>query len=180
MVSFLPDERRSMTETRLKAHLATALGGCCAEKIIFDERSTGAQGDYKQVTALARSMICDWGMNENLGPLSLGGGDDEIFLGKGFARGRHISEETAQAIDQEIRKLVSEAEATALCLLRENSDKLHVLAQALLDYEVLDDVELDLVLTGEELARDSVRQESEQDSNTQGTDDSAGGVEQGT
>ncbi|MFT7694565.1 MAG: hypothetical protein ACI8P2_003198, partial [Candidatus Latescibacterota bacterium] len=66
------------------------------------------------------------------------------------------------------------------CLLRENSDKLHVLAQALLDYEVLDDVELDLVLTGEELARDSVRRESEQDSNTQGTDDSAGDVEQGT
>ena len=86
MVSFLADERRSLTETRLKAHLATALGGCAAEKLVFAERSTGAQGDYQQVTRLARSMVCDWGMNEKLGPLSLGGGDTEVFLGKEFGR----------------------------------------------------------------------------------------------
>ena len=72
MVSFLADERRSLTETRLKAHLATALGGCAAEKLIFAERSTGAQGDYQQVTRLARSMVCDWGMNEELGPPLIG------------------------------------------------------------------------------------------------------------
>ena len=126
MVSFLADERRSLTETRLKAHLATALGGCAAEKLIFAERSTGAQGDYQQVTRLARSMVCDWGMNEELGPLSLGG-EDEVFLGKELARSRHISEETAQAVDREIRKLVVEAEETALRLLGDNEDKLHSL-----------------------------------------------------
>ncbi len=158
MVSFLPDERRSVTETRLKAHLATALGGCCAERIIFFERSTGAQGDYKQVAALARSMICEWGMNENLGPLSLASGDDEIFLGKGFARHTQISDETAQAIDGEIRRLVQEAEAAATKILKENTEKLHVIAQALLEYEVLDDVELDCVLAGQELDRQPVRQ----------------------
>ena len=163
MVSFLADERRSLTETRLKAHLATALGGCTAEKLIFAERSTGAQGDYQQVTRLARSMVCDWGMNEDLGPLSLGGGDDEVFLGKDFTRSRHLSEETAQAVDREIRKLVVEAEETALRILGENEDKLHSLARALLAYEVLDDPEIDQVLAGEPLARKPVRDLTDED-----------------
>ena len=163
MVSFLADERRSLTETRLKAHLATALGGCAAEKLIFAERSTGAQGDYQQVTRLARSMVCEWGMNEELGPLSLGGGDDEVFLGKEFTRSRHLSEETAQAVDREIRKLVVEAEETALRILGEKEDKLHSLARALLAYEVLDDAEIDQVLAGEPLARKPVRTLSDED-----------------
>ena len=154
MVSFLADERRSVTETQLRAHLATALGGCCAESLIFNERSTGAQGDYKQVTALAHSMICDWGMNKNLGPLSLGGDDQEIFLGKEFGRARNISERTAEAIDQEIRDLVLDAERIAAELLAENQAKLEGLAQALLEYEVLDDVEIDRILKGEPLERD--------------------------
>jgi cell division protease FtsH len=155
MVSFLADERRSVTEPRLRAHLATALGGCCAESLIFNERSTGAQGDYKQVTALAHSMICDWGMNKNLGPLSLSGDDQEVFLGKEFARMRNISERTAEAIDQEIRELVLDAEKTAAELLSENEAKLEALAQALLEYEVLDDVEIECILRGESLDRDS-------------------------
>ena len=163
MVSFLADERRSLTETRLKAHLATALGGCAAEKLIFAERSTGAQGDYQQVTRLARSMVCEWGMNEGLGPLSLGGSDDEVFLGKEFTRSRHLSEETAQAVDREIRKLVVEAEQTALRLLRESEGKLHSLARALLAYEVLDDAEIDQVLAGEPLSREPVRALSAED-----------------
>ena len=163
MVSFLADERRSLTETRLKAHLATALGGCTAEKLIFAERSTGAQGDYQQVTRLARSMICDWGMNEELGPLSLGGGDDEVFLGKEFTRSRQMSEETAQAVDREVRKLVVEAEETALRILGEKEDKLHSLARALLAYEVLDDAEIDQVLAGDPLAREPVRTLSDED-----------------
>ena len=163
MVSFLADERRSLTETRLKAHLATALGGCAAEKLIFAERSTGAQGDYQQVTRLARSMVCEWGMNEGLGPLSLGGSDDEVFLGKEFTRSRHLSEETAQAVDREIRKLVVAAEQTALRLLGESEDKLHSLARALLAYEVLDDAEIDQVLAGEPLSREPVRALSAED-----------------
>jgi cell division protease FtsH len=153
MVSFLADERRSITETRLRAHLATALGGCCAEKLIFNERSTGAQGDYKQVTALARSMVCDWGMNHGLGPLSLGGEDDEIFVGREFARRRAFSDRTAEAIDQEVRELVLDAERIATELLRQHLDRLRLLAGALLEFEVLDDVEIDRILAGEPLTR---------------------------
>ncbi len=153
MVSFLTDERRSVSETRLRAHLATALGGCCAESLIFNERSTGAQGDYKQITALARSMVCDWGMNKSLGPLSLSGRDDEVFLGKDFTRTRMFSERTAETIDQEIRDLIAEAENTARTLLAENREKLETLAQALLEMEVLDDEEIGRILAGETLQR---------------------------
>ena len=146
MVSFLADERHSVSETRLRTHLATALGGCCAESLIFKERSTGAQGDYKQVTALARSMVCEWGMSKQLGPLSFGNEEEEVFLGKEFARTRNFSEQTAQAIDQEIRDLVLAAEETAADLLEKNQDKLHALAHGLLRFEMLDDAEIDNIL----------------------------------
>ena len=96
-------------------------------------------------------MVCEWGMNKNLGPLSFGSEDDEVFLGKEFARTRSFSEQTALTIDQEIRDLVLEAEQTAVDLLKENEGKLHVLARALLEYEILDDSQIDRVLAGEAL-----------------------------
>ena len=158
MVAFLPDERHSVTESRLKSHLATALGGCASENIIFGERSTGAQGDYRQVARLARSMVCEWGMNKELGPLSFGGDDEEVFLGKEFGRVRNFSEQTALAIDREIMDLVREAERTATELLENNVNKLRDLAEALLEHEILDDLEIDHILEGGKLdkaARDT-------------------------
>jgi cell division protease FtsH len=156
MVSYLEEEMHmvSVTETKLRAHLATGLAGRCAEKLVFGELTPGAQNDYKQVTSRARAMVCEWGMNKELGPLSFGSDDDEVFLGKEFTRTRNFSEQTAQAIDQEIKELVLEAEQTASDLLKKNQDKLHVLAQALLEYEVLDDGEIDRILAGESLARE--------------------------
>jgi len=161
MVSFLAEERHSVTESKLKAHLATALGGCCAEAIVFGERSTGAQADYKQVAKLARSMVCDWGMNQNLGPLSLGGEDDEIFLGKEFTRTRNFSEHTAQTIDGEIRALVAEAEEHATGLLTTNREQLDALAGALLEHEALDDSEIDTIISGQPLSRNPLEARSE-------------------
>ena len=148
IVSFLPDERRSMTETRLKSHIAVALGGCCAERIVFSERSTGAQSDYKQVASLARSMVCEWGMNEELGPIALSNEDDEVFLGKGFAQTGNLSEETIRMIDREIRGLVQEAEASATEILNSRIEDLHTIAKALLKFEVLDDDDIDILLDG--------------------------------
>ena len=148
IVSFLPDERRSMTETRLKSHIATALGGCCAEQIVFSERSTGAQSDYKQVASLARSMVCEWGMNDELGPIALSNKDDEVFLGKGFAQTGNLSEETIRMIDREIRGLVQDAEASAMKILNSRIEDLHIIAKALLKFEVLDDNDLDILLDG--------------------------------
>ena len=169
MVAFLPDERHSITESKLRAHLTTALGGCSSESLIFGERSTGAQGDYKQVTSLARSMVCEWGMNKNLGPLSFDGSGEEVFLGKEFSRMRNFSEQTALAIDQEIRALVLEAEKTAADLLRENQDKLHALAQALLEYEILDDSEIDRILVGEAIERQRRQAATEEEVGTEET-----------
>ena len=160
MVSFLSEERHSVTESRLKAHLVTGLGGCCAESIVFGERSTGAQADYKQVTGLARSMVCDWGMNTDLGPLALGGEDGEVFLGKEFNRTRGVSEQTAQTIDKEIRDLILEAERRAIDTLREHREQLDDLSAALLEYEVLDDAEIDRVLAGQPILRPSVSDET--------------------
>ena len=148
MVSFLADERHSISESRLKAHLVTSLGGCCAELLVFGERTTGAQGDYKQATSLARSMVCEWGMNKTLGPLSLGNDDDHVFLGKELSRSRNFSEQTARSIDQEIRDLIVEAETHAAQLLKANEAHLHELAKALLEYEVLDSREIDRILAG--------------------------------
>jgi cell division protease FtsH len=153
MVSFLAEERHSITESQLKAHLVTGLGGCCAEAVVFGERSTGAQADYKQVSGLARSMVCDWGMNRELGPLALGGGDEEVFLGREFGRTHNYSEQTAQAIDKEIRDLVLEAEGRARAVMQENRKQLDDLAAALLEYEVLDDAEIDLILDGKPVPR---------------------------
>jgi cell division protease FtsH len=167
MVSFLADERHSITETQLKAHLVTGLGGCCAESIIFGERSTGAQADFKQTTGLARRMVCDWGMNTGLGPLALGGDDEEVFLGKEFARTRGFSEDTARSIDREIRDLIIEAEGRARELLVTHRKQLEDLADALLEHEVLDDAEIDRVLDGQTIERsdpevqDSPGQDSE-------------------
>jgi cell division protease FtsH len=137
-----------MTETRLKSHIATALGGCCAERIVFSDRSTGAQSDYKQVASLARSMVCEWGMNDELGPIALGNKDDEVFLGKGFAQTGNLSEETIRMIDREIRSLVQEAEASATEILNSRIEDLHIIAKALLKFEVLDDKDLDILLDG--------------------------------
>ena len=169
MVAFLPDERHSITESKLRAHLTTALGGCSSESLIFGERSTGAQGDYKQVTSLARSMVCEWGMNKNLGPLSFDGSGEEVFLGKEFSRMRNFSEQTALAIDQEIRALVLEAGKTATDLLRENLDKLHTLAQALLEYEILDASEIDRILVGEAIERQRRQAATEEEVGTEET-----------
>ena len=155
MVSFLAEERHSVTESKLKAHLATGLGGRCAEGLVFGERSTGAQADYKQVTALARSMVCDWGMNKRLGPLALGGGDDEVFLGKGFARAQNFSEQTSQEIDAEIRELILECEQQAIDLLTANRDKLDALTGALLEHEVLDAAEIDTIIAGGQIVKHS-------------------------
>ena len=164
MVSFLAEERHSVTESKLKAHLATGLGGCSAEGLVFGERSTGAQADYKQVTALARSMVCDWGMNKKLGPLALGSDDDEVFLGKGFAQTRNVSEQTAREIDAEIRQLILEGEQQAVELLTANRAKLDALAAALLEFEVLDDAEIDTIIAGGKVVKPSASDEDVKES----------------
>lgn len=143
------DEKHNYSKTYCENQLAFMLGGRAAEKIVFNELSTGAGNDIERATALARKMVCEWGMSEALGPLTFGKKDEEIFLGREFGMHRDFSEATSEVIDREIRGIVERAHERAENLLRENSDKLHALANALLDRECLDGDEVDRLMRGE-------------------------------
>ena len=161
LTTYLPiDERHNYSRSYSDAVLTYALGGRVAEKIVFGEVSSGGQQDYKMATDLARRMVCDWGMSEKLGPISYGNRQDEVFLGREMAQRRDFSEKVAQIIDDEIRNFVLTAEERAESLLRENIAQVHVLADALLEFEVLDDSQLDRILGGEKLQKPPETSES--------------------
>ena len=147
------DERHNYSRTYCLAMLRQLMGGRAAEKLVLDEVSTGAGNDIQRATELARKMVCEWGMSDRLGPLAFGRQGDEVFLGRELATVRPYSDRTAELIDEEIQRFVSEAAQDAERLLKENIDKLHRLANALLEYEILDSAEIDKVLAGEPLDR---------------------------
>jgi cell division protease FtsH len=140
---FLPEERDFKFKDQLENELSVAFGGRVAEEIIFNRISTGAANDIKQATALAQTMIRNWGMSEKLGPLSYSKGEEQIFLGREISQHRDYSEATAQMIDEEIIKLIKDAYERARGVLKENLDILHKLAELLLEKETVPGKELD-------------------------------------
>jgi cell division protease FtsH len=149
---YLPiDEKHTHSKKYLETKLLDMMGGRVAERLVFNELSTGAANDLERATGLARKMVCEWGMSERLGPLTFGKKEEQIFLGREIATHRDYSEQTAQEIDKEVKRIVEEAEARATELLTANVDKLHLLANALLEREILDGEEIDRILRGEEL-----------------------------
>ena len=158
VTSFLPvDERHSHSKRYLESRLVFMMGGRVAEKMVFDHYTTGAGNDLERATTLARKMVCEWGMSDKLGPLTFGKKEEEIFLGREIARHRDYSEQTAQLIDAETTRIITEAERKAEELLQGNKDKLYAIAEALLEYEILDGGEIDKILCGEKIDRPSVR-----------------------
>jgi len=152
LTTYLPiDERHTYPQSYCEARLAYTLGGRVAEDIVFGEITTGATNDYAQATELAHRMVCDWGMSERLGPLAYGHKQEEIFLGRHRGRRREYSEKTAETIDDEVRRFITEAADRAETLLRANTDIMHRMAKALLEFEVLDDPQLDQLMRGETL-----------------------------
>jgi cell division protease FtsH len=151
----LPTEDRvSMTKERAENNISFLMGGRCAEELIFSHKTTGAGNDIERATELARRMVCEWGMSDVLGPLSYGqksGG--EVFLGRDISQSRDYSEQTAQTIDREIRDLVERNYRKAQNILAGKVDILHEMARALLEYETIDGVEVDLICRGERLVR---------------------------
>ena len=135
----LPQEERSfITKSRLLAQLRVALGGRCAEQIVFNEISSGASGDLQQVTAILRKMIMEWGMSERLGPMIFGEHQEQIFLGKQLGSERNYGENVATVIDEEMHKYLSEAYEDTLRILTEQSEVLYAMANALLEVETID------------------------------------------
>lgn len=135
----LPEEDRAYTsKSRLKDEMIGLLGGRVAEKLIIGDISTGAKNDIDRTTDIARKMVMEYGMSDELGPISFGSGHEEVFIGRDWGRSRNFSEEVAARIDSEIRKLIDEAFVNAERLLTENINKLHAVAQALLEKEKLE------------------------------------------
>ena len=129
--------------------IAMTMGGRIAEEILTGDISTGAAGDIQQATNMARAMVTQWGMSKKLGMVLYGEGDEYVFLGKDLAQGKTYSEQTAQEIDTEVRRLVDEGYQRASNLISDNRDKLELIANALLEYETLDGQQVeDIVRTG--------------------------------
>ncbi len=140
------DDRHIYSKDYLKNQLAILMGGRVAEQLVFNELTTGAGNDLERATELARKMVCEWGMSEKLGPVTFGKAEQEVFIGRELAMKKNYSEETAVMIDEEIKRFVYEAEETARDILTRNIDKLHLVAETLLEKETLSGTELDRLL----------------------------------
>jgi len=157
VTQLLPEEdRHYYPMTYLMNKLSVALGGRNAEKIVFNDVSSGAQNDLKEATKLAEKMVAQWGMSEKIGPVNLGRGEEHPFLGMELAQPKRYSEEMAWLIDQEIQKLLSEAESRAKEILLKNRKVLDSLAEALIKEEILDKTDIEKIISE---SRERTRQE---------------------
>jgi cell division protease FtsH len=154
LTASLPEvDRHNYTKDWLIGSLAMFFGGRAAEEIIFgpEKVTTGAGNDIERATALARRMVTQFGMSERIGPLAVGDKEQEIFLGREFAQRREISERTAEAVDDEVKRLVDEAYARAMEIVQANRELLDRIAVALLERETIDREDLDRLMKGEPL-----------------------------
>ncbi len=142
------EESHNYSRDQLEARIAVCMGGRIAEELAFGQITTGAQNDIEQATELARKMVCEWGMSDDLGPLTYGKREEAIFLGKEFNRHQDYSEATALKIDSEVRRIVSEQYQRATRVLTDKRTELSNVAAALLEQEVLDNAQLRRVLEG--------------------------------
>ncbi len=152
VTSYLPvDEKHSWAQSYIEDKLVHLMGGRAAERIIFDDVTNGAAMDISQASKIAKQMVCQWGMSDKIGPLAHGGSGEEIFLGRDFGTQKDYSEATALEIDREVKRIVMQAQQKAIELLTDSMDKLHLLANALLEREILDGAEILLVIDGKKL-----------------------------
>ncbi len=148
---FLPEEDRySLSKEHLESQISSLFGGRIAEEIIFgpDSVTTGAQNDIQRATGIARNMVTKWGLSEKLGPLMYSEEEEEVFLGRSVTQHKNVSDETAHAIDEEIRCFIDRNYSRAKRILDENMDKLHTMAEALIKYETIDSDQIDAIMDG--------------------------------
>jgi cell division protease FtsH len=136
------DDRHNYPEDYLRSRIIGALGGRAAEEIVFGVVTSGAENDLKQVTEISRQMVTKWGMSHTLGLVAYGGSDDEVFLGRELATQRNYSDDTAGKIDEEIKRIVDDCYNQAVVTLRTHLKQLDALAEALLEHESLDELEI--------------------------------------
>lgn len=141
-LSLPKEDRYYATRSEMLDELKVLLGGRVAEALVLKEISSGASNDLQRATTLARQMICEYGMSENIGPVTFGHRQDQVFLGRDIARDKDYSEEVAAEIDKEVRSFIEDAYAATEKLLLDNIDKLHVIAEALIERETLEAEEI--------------------------------------
>ena len=150
---FLPEQDRySHSKEFLESQICSLFGGRIAEELIFgpDKVTTGASNDIMRSTELARNMVTKWGLSDKLGPLTYSDEQEEVFLGHSVAQHKAVSDETAHDIDSEIRTIIDRAYGRAEQILKDNLDKLHVMAKALIKYETIDSEQIDDIMSGNE------------------------------
>jgi len=170
---FLPEEDRySYSRQHLISQICSLYGGRLAEEIIFGKEAvtTGASNDIERVTEIARNMVTKWGLSERMGPINYDSDDNEPFLGRSMAQSNGISDETAHAIDEEMRSIIDSCYERAKQILEDNMDKLHLMADALMKYETIDRKQIDQIMAGKEPGPP----ESWNDTDTPGPDGSGG------
>jgi cell division protease FtsH len=148
---FLPEEDRySYTKQRLESQISSLFGGRIAEAMIFGPESvtTGASNDIQRATDIARSMVTKWGLSEKLGPQAYSEDEGEVFLGRSVTQHKNLSDETAHIIDEEIRAFIDRNYRRAEQLLTDNIEKLHMMAEALIKYETIDENQINDIMSG--------------------------------
>ncbi|MBL6999018.1 MAG: ATP-dependent zinc metalloprotease FtsH [Gammaproteobacteria bacterium] len=150
---FLPtDDRYSYSRKHLESQISSLFGGRIAEQLIFgdDAVTTGASNDIERATEISRNMVTKWGLSDRMGPLTYSEDEGEVFLGRSVTNTKTVSDETAQAIDSEIRGFIDRNYQRAYEILTENKDKLHKMADALMKYETIDALQIDAIMEGKE------------------------------
>jgi cell division protease FtsH len=151
VTQFLPEQDRySMSKRRIESGIATLFGGRIAEELIFgaDSVTTGASNDIERATDLARNMVTKWGLSDKLGPLTYSEESGEVFLGRSVTQTKQVSDETAHAIDQEVRRVIQSNYERARDILTTNLDKLHAMAEALVKFETIDESQIKDIMAG--------------------------------
>jgi cell division protease FtsH len=152
VTQFLPEQDRySMSKRRIESAIATLFGGRIAEELIFgrDSVTTGASNDIERATDLARNMVTKWGLSDRLGPLTYSEESGEVFLGRSVTQTKQVSDVTAHAIDEEVRRVIETNYNKAREILQTNLDKLHTMAEALIRYETIDDGQIRQIMDGQ-------------------------------
>ena len=147
------DEKHNYSKNYLLGRLNILMGGRCAEKLIFNDITTGAGNDISVATDLSRKMVSEWGMTDKIGPLAFAQKAEEIFLGRDISQGNDLSNEMCNLIDSEITKLVKDAEVNAENILKKHIDQLHAVAKALLEFETIDGNDLTRLVKGEKIVK---------------------------
>jgi len=147
------EDRLSYSKDWAENRIAICLGGRIAEELIFGQLTTGAGNDIEKATELARKMVCEWGMSEKMGPLTFGKKEEQIFLGREFAQHQDYSEETARAIDAEVKRIIMEGYKVAHEVLEKNVEQLKRIAEALLEHETIDGEDIDVIVGGGTIQR---------------------------